>query len=101
MTKRTSEFIKFPGVKGRQFEAQFSSQGITSDGGGGLLRSADKTINLLPRIAKDFIDNRCKSRCNHSMETLLKQRVYALALGYEDLNDHNELRKDPALNSEN
>jgi len=97
MTKCKSESISFPAVKGRKFEAQFSGQAITSDGGGALLRAADAVINLLPRVAKGFSDYRRKSHCAHSIADILKQRVYALALGYEDLNDHDTLRNDPAL----
>ena len=62
-----------------------------------MLRAADSLINLLPRVAKAFSDTRRRASCNHSAEALLKQRVYALALGYEDLNDHDELRNDLAL----
>ncbi len=97
MTKRTSDSIGFPGVKGRTFEAVFSGQAITSDGGGALLRAADKAINLLPRVARAFSDSRRKASCAHGLQALLTQRVLALALGYEDLNDHDELRNDPAL----
>jgi len=97
MTQCKSDSISFPGVKGRKFEAVFSGQSITSDGGGALLRAADKAIHLLPRVAQGFSDSRRKASCAHSVVQLLKQRVYALALGYEDLNDHTELRNDPAL----
>lgn len=97
MTNRNSSSISFPGVKGRFFEAQFSGKAITSDGGGALLRSADRAINLLARVAKGFTDSRRAASCAHTAESLLKQRVLALALGYEDLNDHDELRNDPVL----
>lgn len=97
MTNRNSDSIIFPGVKGRKFEALFGGQAITSDGGGALLRAADQVLNLLPRVAKGFSDTRRKASCAHSIEALLKQRVLALALGYEDLNDHDELRNDPML----
>jgi hypothetical protein len=97
MTKCTSQSIRLPGCKGRKFEADFSGQAITSDAGGALLRGADIAINLLSRVAKGFSDSRRRASCAHSIESLLKQRVFALALGYEDLNDHNELRHDMAL----
>lgn len=97
MTNCTSNPIQFKGVKGRKVEAIFSGQTITSDGGGLLLRAADEALRLLPRVARCFSDTRRKASCAHSVESLLRQRVYALALGYEDLNDHDELRHDPAL----
>lgn len=97
MTNCTSAPIRFQGVKGRKVEAVFSGQTITSDGGGLLLRAADEMLRLLPRVARCFADSRRKASCAHSVENLLRQRVYALGLGYEDLNDHDELRRDPAL----
>ena len=63
-----------------------------------MLRSADARIRLTQRAAKSLTDNSRKASCRHSVATmLLKQRVYGLALGYEDLNDHDVLRHDPAL----
>ena len=97
MTNCTSSPIRFKGVKGRKVEAIFSGQTITSDGGGMLLRAADEAIGLLSRGGRCFTDSRRKASCEHTVENFLRQRVYALALGYEDLNDHNELRHDPAL----
>src|SRR5215469_6133118 len=96
MTNCTPNPISFKGVKGRKVAAIFSGQTITSDGGGMLLRAADDAIGLLPRIGRCFSDLRRKASCAHSVENLLRQRVYALALGYEDLNDHDALRHDPA-----
>lgn len=97
MTKCTSKSIKFPGCKGKKVEGLFGSQSITSDGGACLLSSADRTIDLISRAARGFKDSRRRASCRHTVRDLLKQRVYALALGYEDLNDHDELRNDPAL----
>jgi hypothetical protein len=97
MTNCTSNTISFKGVKGRKVAAIFSGQTITSDGGGMLLRAADDAIGLLSRVGRCFSDLRRKASCAHSVENLLRQRVYALALGYEDLNDHDALRHDPAL----
>jgi hypothetical protein len=97
MTKCISNPIGFPGCKGRKVEADFTGQVITSDGGGLLLRAADDAIGLLRQAAKGFTDQRRAASCLHKVEPLLRQRVYALALGYEDLNDHDELRNDPAL----
>ena len=97
MTECTPNFIQFPGVKGRKIEAIFSAQHITSDGGGILLRAADAAIGLTARAARGFTDDRRKASCEHTVLNMLKQRVYALALGYEDLNDHDVLRRDPAI----
>ena len=97
MTNCTSNSFRFKGVKGRKVESIFSGQTITSDGGGMLLRAADEATRLLSRVGRCFTDSRRKASCEHSVENLLRQRVYALALGYEDLNDHDELRHDPAL----
>ncbi len=97
MTNCTSNPIRFKEVKGRKVEAVFSGQIITSDGGGVLLRAADEALGLLQRGARCFTDSRRKASCAHSLRNLLRQRVYAMALGYEDLNDHETLRYDPAL----
>ena len=95
MTNCISDPIRFKGVKGRKVEAIFSGQTITSDGGGLLLRAADEAIGLLSRVGRCFTDFRREASCEHSVENFLRQRVYALALGYEDLNDHDALRHDP------
>ena len=77
--------------------AQFDGGVISSDGGALLLREVDRRINLLPRLADCFEDRRDPNLIEHQVGELLAQRVYALALGYEDLNDHDELRRDPLL----
>jgi hypothetical protein len=97
MTIFTSDSIRFPGVKGRKIEAVFSGQVITSDGGGMLLCAADKMLGLTQKAACCFTDSRRKASCGHNIEAMLRQRIYALALGYEDLNDHDALRHEPAL----
>jgi len=68
---------------------------VTSDGGAALLRFADVRLDLLRRIARAFGDSRQKAKVRHSVLSMLRQRVYGLALGYEDLNDHDALRLDP------
>jgi hypothetical protein len=77
--------------------ARFDGGTITSDGGGLLLREVDRRVGLLQRLSKCFVDRRDPERIEHSVEQLLGQRVYGLALGYEDLNDHDRLRADPLL----
>ena len=76
---------------------RFDGVVISSDGGALLLREVDQRINLLPRLAACFEDGRDSRRIEHRVGELVSQRVYGLALGYEDLNDHDELRRDPVL----
>ncbi len=82
---------------GRQVTARFDGGVISSDGGALLLREVDRRIQLLPRVAACFEDRRDPQLIEHQVGELVAQRVYALALGYEDLNDHDELRSDPVL----
>ena len=75
--------------------ARFDGGTISSDGGALLLRQTDQRLNLLPRLAQCFLDGREQERVEHSVEEMVSQRVYGLALGYEDVNDHEQLRSDP------
>ena len=77
--------------------ARFDGGPISSDGGAILLREADRRLRSIPRQAGCFEDHRDPLRIEHSVSELLAQRLYAIALGYEDLNDHDELRRDPLL----
>ena len=77
--------------------ARFDGGYMSSDGGGLLLREVDQRIGLTERLAACFVDYRNPSSVEHDVRTLLAQRVYGLALGYEDLNDHDALRRDPLL----
>ena len=81
----------------RKVEANFSGGTISSHGGGVLLREVDRKLGLLERLAECFEDRRDQERIEHRVEELVGQRVYALALGYEDLNDHDDLCRDPLL----
>jgi hypothetical protein len=81
----------------REIVARFDGGTISSDGGALLLRQTDKRLNLLPRLAACFLDGRNQDQVEHSVLELLSQRIYGLALGYEDLNDHEQLRKDPVF----
>ena len=81
----------------RKLTVEFSGGDITSDGGCLLLRQVDQNLNLIQRVAEVVQDIRKQSYVTHGMETLLRQRVFAIALGYEDVNDHTTLRNDPAL----
>jgi len=75
----------------------FDGGTISSDGGAFLLRETDKRLNLLPRLAACFLDGRKQELVEHSILEMLSQRLYGLALGYEDINDHEQLRKDPVF----
>jgi hypothetical protein len=77
--------------------AQFDRQQMTSDGGAVLVRQTDRQIGLVKRVAACFTDGRDPQRIAHRLEEMLCQRIYGLALGYEDLNDHEQLRHDPLL----
>src|SRR5580658_1167221 len=81
----------------REIVARFDGGTISSDGGAFLLRQTDKLLNLIPRLGKCFLDGRNQSLVEHSVAEMLAQRIYGLALGYEDLNDHEQLRKDPVF----
>jgi hypothetical protein len=87
----------FEAVEGRSVVANFDGGDITSNAGALLLGQADRGIGLVRRFAKCFIDRRDPRYVEHRLETLLGQRIFGLALGYEDLNDHDELRKDPTF----
>jgi hypothetical protein len=78
-------------------EAGFTAGQVSSDGGSVLLREADRKINLLGRLAGCFSDGRSPLLVKHPLSEMLAQRIYGLALGYEDLNDHEQLRTDPLL----
>ena len=89
--------LRFPAVKRRKVEATFSGGEISSDGGVVLLREADRHLGLLEAASRVLHDPRDSGKVVHSQLSLLRQRVYGLCLGYEDLNDHQELRRDPAI----
>jgi hypothetical protein len=97
MTKCTQTQFAFQAHFSRQVTSQFDDSTMTSDAGGLLLRETDRRLNLLPRLAQCFLDGRDSSRVRHSVAEMVSQRVSALALGYEDLNDHEQLRQDPVL----
>ncbi len=78
-------------------EADFSGGAISSNGGIQLLAQVDRRLGLTGSVARSLEDSRRQASCDHRLVDLLRQRVYALALGHEDLNDHGELRHDPAL----
>ena len=81
----------------REVVGEFSGGMTSSDGGALLLRETDQKMNLLPRFSRCFLDGRNPDLIEHPVEQMLAQRIYGLALGYEDLNDHEQLRHDPLL----
>ena len=89
--------FEFPPVDGRQVVASFDGGAITSDAGALLLGQTDRAIRLTERFAACFADRRTPELVEHQVETLVMQRVVGIALGYEDLNDHDQLRHDPVL----
>jgi len=89
--------LEFHGLGRREVVAKFDGGQISSDGGGLLLREVEKRTAIVQRLAQQFTDHRDPEAIEHSVEELVGQRVMAIALGYEDLNDHNRLRADPLL----
>jgi hypothetical protein len=98
MTTECNQIVfGFHPQKRREIRAQFDGGAITSDGGGLLLREVEKRMGILHQFAACFTDYRNPDLIEHPVKQLVAQRVYGLALGYEDLNDHEELRNDPLL----
>jgi len=97
MTECTQESFAFADHFSRRVVANFDGARMTSDGGGLLLRRTERKIRLLQRAAACFRDGRDPARVEHPVGEMLAQRIYGLALGYEDLNDHEQLRHDPLL----
>jgi hypothetical protein len=89
--------LEFEGFDGHKVVAGFDGGAITSDAGALLLRHVDGAISLFDRVAGCFIDGRNPDCTVHSLRTLIGQRIAAIALGYEDVDDHDTLRHDPVL----
>jgi hypothetical protein len=97
MTECIQSGFGFEASGKREIVARFDGGTISSDGGAFLLRQTDKRLNLLPRLAECFLDGRNQEQVEHSILEMLSQRIYGLTLGYEDINDHEQLRKDPVF----
>jgi len=97
MTECSQSQFPFEAHFSRQVMGRFDGSQLTTDGGGLLLRQADRKIGLLQRVTACFTDHRRRERVEHELHQMLAQRIYGLALGYEDLNDHEQLREDPLL----
>src|SRR5438105_4070723 len=96
-TECSPELFGFETVEGREVIAAFDAGAITSDAGALLLGATDRDIMMMDRFASCFHDVRCPELIEHEVVTLVGQRVFAIALGYEDLNDHDDLRHDPVM----
>jgi hypothetical protein len=96
MPECTQADFSFPSFDRRKIEAGFTGGDVSSDGGVMVLRQADRRIGLTRAVAEVFKDRRDPAQITHSLGDLLRQRIYGLALGYEDLNDHDTLRHDLA-----
>lgn len=96
-TQCSAKQMEFHGLERRLVVGEFSGGRISSDSGGVLLREVEQRCHILKRLAGCFVDHRQANQIEHRVESLIKQRVMGLALGYEDLNDHDVLRHDPLL----
>jgi hypothetical protein len=96
-TECNPELFDFGSVEGRRVVAGFDGGRVTSDAGALLLGATDKVIGLIDRFAACFSDGRSATDVEHTVATLIGQRVFGIALGYEDLIDHDQLRHDPVL----
>ena len=97
LTHYSPSKFNFGIIKGRKIIADFSGGRITSDAGIVLLAELDRKLKITEKFAQCFRDYRDSSYINYSVHQLLAQRVYGISLGYEDVNDHDKLRYDPAL----
>jgi hypothetical protein len=97
MTECNQSSFGFEASGRREIVARFDGGTISSDGGAFLLRQTDKRLNLLSRLSACFLDGRSQNLVEHTIQEMLSQRIYGLALGYEDINDHEQLRRDPVF----
>ena len=97
MTECTQRTLEFHQLGRREITGRFDAPAITSDAGGLLLREVDEKFGLLEQFAECFDDFRNPKFIAHSVKELLSQRIFGIALGYEDLNDHEQLRHDPLM----
>jgi len=96
-TECNPELFEFAPVERRAVVAGFDGGAITSDAGALLLGATDRAIRLIARVAECFFDRRRPELIEHLVPTLVGQRVFGIALGYEDINDHDDLRHDPVI----
>jgi hypothetical protein len=97
MTECNQQIFEFQGLGSRKVQADFSGGFLSSDGGALLLREMDRSARLCEQLATCFSDYRDETLIEHALPVMLRQRILGLALGYEDINDHERLRLDPLL----
>lgn len=95
MTECNRKSLAFSNVSRKKIQADFDGGTLTSDAGGLLLREVDRRLGFLDQLADCLTDPRDPAKIRHDQRTMLAQRIFGIALGYEDLNDHDELRHDP------
>jgi Transposase DDE domain group 1 len=96
-TQCSRDLFGYEVVEGRRVVAGFDGGEVTSDAGALLLGATDRAIGLVARFAACFVDGRAQAQVEHTIEAMVAQRVFGIALGYEDLVDHEQLRHDPVL----
>ena len=96
-TDCSTDLFSFAPIESRRVEASFDAGLATSDAGALLLGATDKAIGLIDRFSECFEDKRAAGLIEHDVKTLVGQRVLGIALGHEDLNDHDHLRHDPVM----
>ena len=94
-TPRNDQPLLFPDLGPRKVVVDFSGGHLSNDGGALLLRMVDNSLGMSRMVASCFEDRRDQRFTEHSTQHLIAQRIFGRALGYEDLNDHNDLRRDP------
>ena len=93
----TDSAVSLQSHRRQEIPARFDGARVSSDGGALLLREVDERLNIISQAAACFHDHRCADRVEHPLEVLLRQRVWGLALGYDDISDHDHLRDDSLL----
>ena len=93
----TTQCSLFEGLSSKRVEVQFSGQATSSDGGAVLLKGADRLLGLIKSMSASISDQRNQTKVKHEMETLVSQRVFGVACGYEDGNDAARLSSDPVM----
>jgi hypothetical protein len=96
-TECSRDLFGYEAVEGRRVVAAFDGGQVTSDAGALLLGATDRALGLMARFAACFADGRVQGQIEHTIESMVAQRVFGIALGYEDLVDHDQLRFDPVL----
>ncbi len=97
MTDCIQQTFAFQDLRGRKVVADFKGGNVSADGGVLLLREVDRRTGLIDRLAACFTDHRRPELVEHTVPELLRQRIFAMAMGYEDVNDHDTLRRDPMM----